>query len=30
VTDSDVVGNTRAGRPDNDFLTANIGVGCAF
>jgi hypothetical protein len=30
LTDSDVVGNTRAGRPDNDFLTANIGIGCAF
>jgi hypothetical protein len=30
VTDSDVVGNSRAGRPDNDFLTANIGIGCAF
>jgi hypothetical protein len=30
VTDSDVVGNTRAGRPNNDFLTANIGIGCAF
>jgi hypothetical protein len=30
LTDSDVVGNTRSGRPDNDFLTANIGIGCAF
>ncbi len=30
LTDSDVVGNSRAGRPDNDFLTANIGIGCAF
>ena len=30
VTDSDVVANSDAGRPDNDFLTANIGIGCAF
>lgn len=30
LTDGDVVGNTRSGRPDNDFLTANIGIGCAF
>ena len=30
VTDSDVVANSPAGRPDNDFLTANIGIGCAF
>jgi len=30
VTDSDVVANSPAGRPDNDFLTANIGLGCAF
>lgn len=30
VTDGDVVANTDAGRPDNDFLTANIGIGCAF
>lgn len=30
VTDSDVVANSDAGRPDNEFLTANIGIGCAF
>jgi hypothetical protein len=30
VTDGDVVANSDAGRPDNDFLTGTIGIGCAF
>ncbi|WP_193213027.1 hypothetical protein [Luteolibacter marinus] len=30
ITDNEVVGNVPSGRPDNDFLTASIGIGCAF
>ncbi|WP_035608997.1 hypothetical protein [Haloferula sp. BvORR071] len=30
LTDNDVVGNPRSGRPDGDFFTSNIGIGCAF
>jgi len=30
MTDNGVVGNEAFGNPDNNFFTANIGIGCAF
>lgn len=30
TTEDSVVGNVRSGRPENNFLTGNIGIGCSF